>query len=171
MAKRKTLKQELEEYKDNYLRALAEFENYKKRVRKDREVLINYANERLILEFIPVLDNFERGIGNCKLQIVKCKMKDKKLFKSFYEGIKLIYSSFKKTLENEGLKSFNSINEKFDPRFHEAISVAESDCQVSDTVISEISKGYIFKDRVIRPAQVVVSKKAESKIKKHRKTN
>ena len=183
----KTLKEELVEYKDKYLRALAELDNYKKRTKKEREEFVNYANESLLLKLIPVLDDFERGIENCKrgatsrcdiklqpqrTQRSNCRgrreataedaemqheAKNKEMFENLYRGIELIYKNFKDTLEKEGLKSFSSIGEPFDPRRHEAVSVIKSSQHPPDTVVDELSSGYMLRDKIIRPARVIVS--------------
>ncbi|MDI6839807.1 MAG: nucleotide exchange factor GrpE [bacterium] len=155
---KKTLKEELEEYKDKYLRALAELDNYRKRIKKEKEELVNYASERLILELIPVLDNFERGLSS--LRDIKSDNLD-----DFYRGIELIYDRFKELLEKEGIKSFSAVGEKFNPARHEAVSVTDSGDCPPDTVVSELCKGYILKDKVIRPAKVVVAKKRNDEVR------
>jgi len=156
MGKRKTLREELleckkevENYKDKYLRALAELDNYRKRARKEKEEIIERANERLMLELIPILDNFERGIEAAK---------NSKEFDSFYKGIELIYKGFKEVVEREGLQSFTAIGDKFDPSKHEAVSMVETEEHSPDTVLDEICKGYMLNGKLIRPAKVIVSK-------------
>jgi molecular chaperone GrpE len=156
MGKRKTLreqllecKKEIENYKDQYLRALAELDNYKKRARNEKEEIVKRANERLMLELIPVLDNFDRGMGAAK---------NSENFDNFYKGIELIYKGFKEVVEKEGLISFTAIGNKFDPSKHEAVSLVESDEHAPDTVLDEIYKGYMLNGKLIRPAKVIVSK-------------
>jgi len=156
MGKRKPLKEQLlectkevEDYKDKYLRALAELDNYKKRARKEKEEIIERANERLMLELIPVLDNFDRGIEAAK---------NSEDFENFYKGVELIYKGFKEIVEREGLQSFSAIGDEFDPSKHEAVSLVESDEHAPDTVLDEIYKGYLLNGKLIRPAKVVVSK-------------
>ncbi|MCK4306823.1 nucleotide exchange factor GrpE [candidate division WOR-3 bacterium] len=151
--KRKTLKEEVAEYKDKYLRALAELENYKKRAQKEREEILGYANERLVFELLGILDDFERGLGALK------GVKDKKL-KEFYRGVELIHNNLVKILEQEGLKSFSGVGEPFDPRFHEAVGVKNSKKHPPNYVVVEISKGYKLKDKVIKPAKVLVNQKS-----------
>ncbi len=151
--KRKTLKEEVAEYKDKYLRALAEFENYKKRAQKEREEILGYANERLVFELLGILDDFERGLGALK------GVKDKKL-KEFYRGVELIHNNLIKVLEQEGLKSFSGVGEPFDPRFHEAVGVKSSKKHPPNYVVVEVSKGYKLKDKVIKPAKVIVNRKS-----------
>ena len=148
---KKTLKEELEEYKDKYLRALAELDNYQKRVKREKEELVNYAGERIILELIPVLDDFERGLNSLK-ELKADKLDD------FYRGVELIHNRLKELLAKEGVKSFSAVGEKFDPARHEAVSVTDSSDCPPDTVVSELCKGYMLKDKVIRHAKVVVAK-------------
>lgn len=163
MAKKLTLKQELskakketDEYKDKYLRALAELENYKKRARKEQEEIFGYANERILLELLPILDNFDRGINTISDSVPK-------KYKDFYKGIEMIYRNFKEVLEKEGLKSLNVVGEKFNPTKHEAVQVIESKKDSPDIIIEQVEKGYMLKDRIIRPAKVIVSKGREGK--------
>jgi len=160
MGKRKTLrekllecKKEVEDYKDKYLRALAELDNYRKRVRKEKEEIIERANERLMLELIPILDNFERGMEAAK---------NSEEFDSLYKGIELIYKGFKEIVEREGLQSFTAIGDKFDPSKHEAVSLIETEEHSPDIVLDEIYKGYMLNGKLIRPAKVIVSKGGKS---------
>lgn len=153
--KKPTLREELAEYKDKYLRALAELENYRKRAAREREEFIAYANERLLTELLSIVDHFELGLEAAS------KLKMTKQVKNFYEGMKLTVKNFKDFLEKEGLISFSAVGKKFDPRYHEAVSVAESDDCEPETVISEIGKGYMLRDKVIRAAKVVVTKREE----------
>jgi len=149
---RKTLKEEILEYKDKYLRALAELENYKKRAQKEREEVLKYANERLVLDLIGILDDFERG-----LEALRKGLKDKKI-KEFYRGVELIHNNLIKLLEQEGLKVFSGVGEPFNPQFHEAVGVKSSKKHPPNYVVAEVAKGYKLKDKVIRPAKVFVNR-------------
>lgn len=163
---RKTLKQELAEVKeelarckDNYLRALAEYDNYSKRVRKEKEEFQKFANERLLIKFTSLLDDFERGLNFLKEK--NSNLKDSSEFKEFVEGVELICKKFKSLLEEEGVESFSGLNEEFNPQLHEAVGIEQTDEYLPNYIISELSKGYKLKDKVIRPAKVVVSAKRE----------
>jgi len=159
------LKKEVEEAKlnakenyENYLRALADMDNFKKRMLKDKEEFLKYANERLVSSLIGVLDNFKRAVESANLS---------KEFEPFYEGIKLIYNQFQDTLKSEGLKEFSSLGEIFDPSRHEAMLTIESD-KPPNTVVEEVEGGYILNDKVIRPAKVYVAKeKVEKEVSKN----
>ena len=123
----------------------AEFENYKKRVEKEKENLINYASQNLIIKLLPIVDSFESALKNHK---------DKN---KFLEGMKLVFSQFYLTLEKEGLKQINPLNEKFDPYKHEVMMHEKSD--KPDNIITDVlQKGYILNDKVIRHAKVKIAK-------------
>jgi molecular chaperone GrpE len=139
---------------DKYLRALAELDNQRKRSMREKEELQKYANERLILEILPVIDNFERAIDAGKQADNVAQMVD---------GVKMILKQLREILEKEGVAPFESLGEKFDPYKHEALLAIESKEHEPYTVLEEIQKGYTMKDRVIRPAKVTVSKKEEEK--------
>lgn len=159
------LKKEVEEAKlkakenyENYLRALADMDNLKKRIFKDKEEFSKYANEKLVSSVIGVLDNFRRAVESAQLS---------KEFEPLYEGIKLIYNQFQEILKNEGLKEFSSVGEIFDPSRHEAMLAIDSD-KPPNTVVEEVERGYILNDKVIRPAKVYVAKeKVEKEVSKN----
>ncbi len=136
---------------DESLRAKAELINYRKR--KDEEVskTLKYANETLILEVLPILDNFERAI----------KMDDDNLeddVSKFLSGMKMIYSSLKLALEKFDVKEIEALGKTFDPKFHEAVMTESADDKEKDVVLEVYQKGYMYKDKVIRPAMVKVNK-------------
>lgn len=181
---RKTFKQELDElkeeaaqYKDNYLRALAELDNYRKRVQKEKYELVKSANERLITQFLLIVDDFERGLNSLKDTLhpsnkeastsdVNSKLAqettpDPTKIENFYQGVELIYKNFKSLLEQEGVESFDAVGGEFDPQLHEAVAVEQTDEYPPNHVISELSKGYKLNGKVIRPAKVIVSAKPD----------
>jgi len=143
------IKKERDEYKNLYLRALADHENYKKRIEADWKKAVDYANERLIYEILPVLDNFERALE---------AMQNAKDVDSIKKGVEMIYKSLLEILKKEGLEPFESRGKKFDPRLHEAISVKETAEMEPGVVVEEFQKGYKFKNKLLRPARVSVSK-------------
>jgi molecular chaperone GrpE len=136
------------DYRDKCLRALADLANYRKRVRQDRQTASEASNDRLICDILPVLDNFERALDPA----------NPKDGESFKQGIELIYSMLKAVLEREGVRDFCSVGEEFDPAKHQAIYALESEDHPAQTVINEVQKGYTRNDRLLRPAQVTVSK-------------
>lgn len=145
------MNQKISEAEDKALRANAELVNYRKR--KDEEVLrmLKFANEDLILELLPILDNFERGI----------KMDDDNLedeVSKFLSGMKMIYSSLVNTLEKYGVKEIDALGKKFDENYHHAVMTEENKEKEEGIIIEVFQKGYTYKDKVIRPSMVKVNK-------------
>lgn len=147
------LKKQLETCKDQLLRKAAEFENFKKRTENDYLNLTKFANEYLIDDLLPVIDDFERSFNSGK---------EKPDFDSFYKGIELIYSKFMKILEGRGLKVIEAMDKPFDVNYHEAMLVMPKDGVPPSTVVYEIEKGYLLHDKVIRHSKVAVSPHTES---------
>ena len=139
---------EASEIFDKWLRLRAEFENYKKRMQKEKADLMRFGNESLLKSILPILDNLERAINHGK---------DLKENTSLLEGVELTLKQFVDTLERFGVKPVSAMGEVFDPEKHEAISYQESD-QEPHRVISEVMKGYLFHERLLRPAKVIVSR-------------
>jgi molecular chaperone GrpE len=137
---------------DKWLRLRAEFENYKKRMQKEKADLMRFGNESLLKSILPILDNLERAINHGK---------DLKENTSLLEGVELTLKQFLSTLERFGVKPMPAMGEVFDPEKHEAISYQESD-QEPHRVISEVLKGYLFHERLLRPAKVIVSREKAS---------
>ncbi len=141
---------EFEELNKQYLRLAADFENYKRRMSKDREDSIAYGNEELIKEMLNILDNLERALEHTEHQSDA---------KPVIDGVKLVQKQFLNTLEKFGVKTVDaSKGSEFDPMMHQAIDHAESDEIAPGLVLMEMLPGYTLKDRLLRPAMVVVSK-------------
>jgi len=140
---------ELSEQKDKLLRLYSEFENYKKRVGRERTEQLKYAAIDTYLTFLPVIDDFERA---------QKSMEDASDVNSVREGVKLIYQKFKTSLESKGVKAMTAVGTAFDPELHDAISniPAPSEDQ-KGMVIDEIERGYLLNDKVIRHAKVIVA--------------
>jgi molecular chaperone GrpE len=136
---------------DNYqrfLRAQADFDNYRRRTLKEKEELSKYASAKLISELLPVVDNFQRAL----------KAGGEAANDSAYsKGIEMIYRQFVQVLENEGLKAMNPVGQPFDPELHQAIMQVESEEYGEGIVVEVVQEGYWLKDKVIRPAMVKVS--------------
>ncbi|MCD6574305.1 nucleotide exchange factor GrpE [Candidatus Aerophobetes bacterium] len=145
-----TSDREAEEYLDHLKRLKAEFENYKKRMVKERQQIVTWAIEDLIKEFLPVLDDLERAIDSASIS---------QDFSSLIQGIKMVYDHFKQLLKKKGLEEISAQGEEFDPNLHEAIMRIESDEHPDNVVVEEMRKGYKFKDRVLRPAMVKVNRR------------
>jgi len=133
---------------DRLLRTQAEFENYKKRIKREKEDTIKFCNENLLRELLPVLDNLEAALKHGK---------DPKSSQSLMEGVVMVLDQFLKSLEKFGVTGFSSIGEKFDPNRHEAMMKVEGDESEVNSVVSEFQKGYFLNDRLLRPAKVTVA--------------
>lgn len=143
------MQQEVEEADNMMLRLAAELDNYKKRVAKERESLIRYAAQDIILELLPILDNFGRAIESAD------KSRD---FDSFLEGVKMISKQVYEALEKKGVSRIDTVGEVFDPNIHEAVMQVTSEEHPENVVVEELQKGYKLHDRVIIASRVVVSK-------------
>ncbi len=148
-------KKQLEEEKDRCLRLNAEFDNLRKRTQKEKEEFIKYANEKLVLELVDVLEALERGLENAK----KSNNKDKLI-----EGMELIYKQLKNILEKNGLSPIKALGEKFDHYKHEAMMQTTTDECEDGTILEEFARGYMLNNKVIRYSKVRVSKKKEAEV-------
>ncbi len=147
-------KQLADENFDKYLRAMAELDNFRKRVAKEYLEKEAEANRNLIAKLLPVLDNFDRALEAAKGHEGKSEA-----FESFFQGIKLIDQQIHDLLEQEGLKRFNSKGEEFDPNRHDAMLAIETDEHEPNTVLDEIEKGFAYRGKVLRHARVTVSRR------------
>ncbi|MDR1948724.1 MAG: nucleotide exchange factor GrpE [Spirochaetaceae bacterium] len=147
-----SLEARLAEANDQYLRKAADFENFRKRMNREKQEAIDFANQALLLELIPIIDDFERAIKSA--ETVGSTSQD---FKNLYEGIAMIEKRLVSQLENKwGLKRFDSAGESFDPNRHEAIMVEKS-VEITEPIVREdFIKGYTLKDRIVRSAKVKV---------------
>jgi molecular chaperone GrpE len=139
---------EATENRDRWIRAVADLENYKKRALQERSKLLKYRNEELLRDFLPVLDNMERALAHCE----ETGRSD-----SFTEGVFLVVAMFREILEKYGVKEIKAVGEPFDPHLHEAIARRPAEGEPPNVVVQELEKGYIYQDRLLRPAKVVVS--------------
>ncbi|WP_374018629.1 nucleotide exchange factor GrpE [Paenibacillus thiaminolyticus] len=137
-----------EELQQRLLRAQADFDNFRRRTVKEKEELAQYASSKLVTEMLPVLDNFERALA-----VVQTGSEEQ----SFVKGVDMIFRQFTQVLEQEGVKAMNVVGEPFNPEFHQAIMQVESEEHEEGIVVEEVQKGYMLKDRVLRPAMVKVS--------------
>ena len=136
------------ELNDKYLRLYSEFDNYRKRTSKERLELFKTAGQDIMVDLIPVLDDFERALQN---------MDKKGDVKTIRKGVDLVYNKFKNSLESKGLKPFKSVETEFDPEIHDAITkIPAPSKKLKGKVVDEIEKGYKLNDKVIRYAKVVV---------------
>lgn len=145
----KTLQEESKKNYDLFLRSEADSENMKKRNKKEKEAWIKYANEKLIKDILPVLDNLENAIAHSK---------NENSFQALSEGVELTLKGLKDTLIKSGLEEIKAQDESFDPCYHHAVSELEDEKVEAGVICQELQKGYTFNQRLIRPAMVVVSK-------------
>ena len=144
----KTAEEKYNELNDKYLRLYSEFDNFRRRTAKERLDLFKTAGEDILTDLLPVLDDFNRALEN---------MDKKGDVKTVREGVDLIYTKFKNTLTNKGLKPFKSREKPFDPDFHEAVTkIPAPKKKLKGKVVDVIEEGYMLNDKVIRFAKVVV---------------
>lgn len=161
LEKIKGLQEESKKNYDLYLRSQAEMENIKKRNAKEKEEWIKYANETLIKEILPVMDNLENAISHTQ---------NENSLQSLKEGVELTLKGLKDSLVQSGLAEVKAEGEPFDPSFHHAVSELEDKSVKAGIIIQELQKGYLLNQRLIRPAMVVVSKGGPNDATDHDKT-
>ena len=144
--------EEIANQKDTFLREKAELENFKKRLTKEKDDFVQFANERLLQELIQIEDNLERAleVPNATLESLK-------------EGVEMIQKQFSTFLKNQKVEPIEAIGKDFDPTLHEVLNQQESEEHEENTVIEEYSKGYTLNGRILRPTKVVISKKPAGK--------
>ena len=141
--------QEAMQYKDSWMRACADLENYRRRVRKEKEEAARFGNEGLIRELLPVLDNLESAVAHAEQNPGEQK--------GLLEGVKMTIDLFCKALEKFGAVPFSALGEPFDPARHEAMGQMESADKAPNTVVMEMRKGCFLHERLLRPAMVMVA--------------
>lgn len=134
---------------DLYLRSLAEIENMKKRNAKEKEDWLKYANESLIKDILPALDNLEKALSHAR---------EGNSIRALRDGVELTLKGLKEGLGKSGLKEIEALGLPFDPCFHEAVSQMDGQGVEAGHVLQELQKGYILNGRLIRPSMVVVSR-------------
>lgn len=144
------LERENQALKEQNLRRIAEFENFKRRKEKEFLDLLQNANEELIIELLPVIDDFERFLQHAN--------DENQNVESLKQGVELIYKKFMQILEKQGLKPIESVGEEFDTEKHQALMQIDSDQHESGKVVDEHLKGYTLNGKVIRHSQVLVAK-------------
>jgi molecular chaperone GrpE len=149
---------EANENYDRYLRQVAELENFRKRANRERDEAIRFANEALVKDLLPVVDNLERAVAHAK---------DGGNGKPLVEGVEMVLRGFFDTLAKHGVVPIAAVGQRFDPEKHEAMAQIESGTYEPDTVVEEYHKGYLLRDRLLRPALVSVAKTPKSQGKKN----
>jgi len=153
------LESKVAELEDQRLRALADFDNYRKRMARQFDEVVRSANDRLLTELLEVADNFERAIAHTNDQ----GEVDTARLAALKQGTELIYGQLRGLLDRYDVKPLESIGHRFDPRYHEALAQIESDQYNDGIVAAEINKGYLIGERVLRHARVAVSKGSPEK--------
>lgn len=142
------LQQQADDNHNRYLRAQADFDNFRRRTIKEKEELTQYASLKVVSQLLPVLDNFQRALQTGGEGVESG---------SFAKGVDMIYRQLFQVLEAEGLKPMEVVGQPFDPEMHQAVMQVESDEYAEGIVVEAIQSGYVLKDKVIRPAMVKVS--------------
>jgi molecular chaperone GrpE len=148
LEKKAELEKQILELKDSLLRKVAEFENYKRRNENDQLNILKYAAESFIVNVLPIYDDIERSLSH---------IDDESSFESTKKGLMLVFEKFGKILENQGIKKIEAKGKPFDVHYHEALMQQSVEGVPPHTVLDVIEPGYIYKDRVIRHAKVIVS--------------
>jgi len=143
-----TLRRQLDEKQDRLLRALAEADNVRRRAQRDREEYLKYANESLLRDLIPVLDNLDRAIEAARQRGDAA---------SVVEGVELVQREFRRVLERHGVTRYSALGEPFDPTRHEAVARVITKDAAPNTVVSEQLPGYLLHGRLLRAALVAVA--------------
>ena len=133
------------EWRDRYVRTLADFENYRKRVDREKQDFFKYAMAGMLRDLLPILDNFDRALDHAEEG------------DEFHRGVALIYKQLFDVLKKHGVRVIDESNVKFDPNIHEAVVRSEDPSVPSHTVVEVLQKGYFLHDRLLRPAMVKVA--------------
>ncbi len=142
------LEAKVNELEDKLLRKAAEFENYKRRTENDQFNLLSFAAESFITKILPVIDDFERSLDH---------IKDTDSAEAIKDGIMLVYNKLLKILDEQGVKKIDSVGKPFNVDYHDALMQVKDDTVPAHTVLEEVEKGYMYKEKVIRHAKVIVS--------------
>lgn len=131
-----------------YLRTQADFDNFRRRSRQEKEDFAKYASAKLIEQLLPIVDNFERALAASK---------ENRDHDALLKGVDMIYRQLEGVLAQEGLKPIEAVGQPFNPEFHQAVMQVQSEEHEEGVVLEEMQKGYILKDKVLRPSMVKVS--------------
>ena len=152
-SKEEILKEEIQDYKDKYLRLYSEFENFRRRTNKEKLEIIAQANERLLGDILPVIDDFERA---------NKVFEEAGDLKSHAQGVDLVYQKLRSTLEMRGVKKMEAVGKVFEPEIHEAITqIPIKDKKMKGKVVEVIEDGYYLNEKVLRFAKVVVGQEVK----------
>ena len=161
--KEENIEDKLKTIEDKLLRTLAEMENQRRRFEKERQEAFEFGGFNFARESLSLLDNIDRAITSFKNDD---KLKDNKDLDKIIDGIEIIKKDLISIFKKNGIETIECINKKFDPNFHQAMLEIEDNTKQSGTVVQEIQKGYMMRDRLLRPSFVGVTKKREEKVDK-----
>jgi molecular chaperone GrpE len=147
----RNLTDERDQLRDQVLRAMADFQNFKRRNQQEMNLFRQFATESFARELLPILDNFERSLAH---------MQSGATVEKIAEGVGAVERQLRQALESQGVIRIRSVGEPFDPALHEALGMDESSAYADDTVTTEIEPGYKMRDKVIRPAKVRIAKRS-----------
>ncbi|MCQ2563724.1 MAG: nucleotide exchange factor GrpE [Mogibacterium sp.] len=133
---------------ERYMRLMAEFQNYKRRAAKEKTDTLQYANEKIVGDLLPVIDNFERALAT-----------ETDDLEGYAKGMQLIFEQFMKALENAGVEEIKAMDEEFDPNVHNAVMTDNIEDKDDGKITKVLQKGYKLRDKVVRPSMVAVNKK------------
>lgn len=133
---------------ERYMRLMAEFQNYKRRAAKEKTDTLQYANEKIVGDLLPVIDNFERALAT-----------ETDDLEGYAKGMQLIFEQFMKALENAGVEEIKAMDEDFDPNVHNAVMTDNIEDKDDGKITKVLQKGYKLRDKVVRPSMVAVNKK------------
>jgi len=156
------LEKQVKELEDKFLRKVAEFENYKRRAENDQFNLITYGAESFIVKLLPVIDDFERSLQHIDTANDS---------ESIKKGIKLVYEKLLKVLDEQGIKKMESVGKPFNVDYHDALMQRKNEKVEPHTVLEEIEPGYIYREKVIRHAKVIVSEDLSEDIDQPEESN
>lgn len=145
------LQAEVEKYRDQALRAAADLENYRKRMIREKEEAIRYANSSLLEKLLPILDNFELGLDAARGDAAA---------KGIVDGFSMVHRQLGDFLVSSGLQPIDAVGQPFDPKFHEALGHETDAAQADGIVLRQLRRGYRLSERLIRPSSVIVNKVA-----------
>ena len=160
---KETPEQKLKTIEEKLLRTLAEMENQRRRFEKERQEAFEFGGYNFAKESLVLLDNIDRAILSFKSDE---KLKDNKDLDKIIDGIEIIKNDLVSIFKKNGIESINSLYKKFDPNFHQAMFEVEDNSKEAGIIVQEVQKGYMMKDRLLRPSLVGVTKKKEEKTEK-----
>lgn len=140
--------QKVQELNDKLMRTIAEFDNFRKRSEKEKSTMFEFGAKDIIEKILPVLDNFERGLGS---------ISEEEKGSAFAQGIEQIYKQFISVLEDAGVKAIETVGKEFDPNLHNAVMHVEDDAFGENIIAEEFQKGYMYKESVVRHSMVKVA--------------